>query len=125
MESKAGPILSVTGMLIMWAYVVSLPVFYGIFAFGSYEDWDCFASSDHEVKEPWIDDGGKVPEDYINVSNKFYMVNLWGFINFMVPVGFGCFALCFMKSFRKRTFKEIFLTTFVYSMLLTGLSYIS
>ena len=120
MGSKEGPILSVLGGLIMLAYLISIPVFYGVFAFGSYEDWDCFASNDHSIKEPWIDDGHEVPDDYLNVATKFYNMNLWGFINFMVPIGIGCLTLCLFDSCRKCCKKML-----AWSLILAAVSYIS
>ena len=37
---------------------------------------------------------GDPPSDYHDVSGNFAMVNLWGFINFMVAIGIGCCAGC-------------------------------
>ena len=78
----------------MICYVISFPVFYGLFAFSDYENWDCYALQDHSVTTPWMGDPNDVPGDYHNVSANFYMVNLWGFINFVAPPGIFCFFLC-------------------------------
>uniref|UniRef100_A0A7S3I3D2 Uncharacterized protein n=1 Tax=Favella ehrenbergii TaxID=182087 RepID=A0A7S3I3D2_9SPIT len=43
---------------------------------------------------------GDPPGDYHNVSDNFYMVNLWGLINFLTPFGIGCCAGCFAVLFR-------------------------
>ena len=81
-------------VLILMAYAVSLPVFYGMFSFGDIEDWECYASQDRDDNETWDLSLGDPPGDYHNVSSNFYMVNLWGFINFMVVAGAGC---CFVS----------------------------
>ena len=88
-----GGISTALAVLIMFAYVISFPVFYGIFALSDHEDWECFASQDYSITVPWMGEGNP-PGDYHAVHSNFYMVNLWGFINFMIPIGVGCLALC-------------------------------
>ena len=61
---------SIVAVLAGLAYVVSLPVFYGIFAFGDVENWKCYASQDHAITEPWQEPESP-PEDYHDVSGKF------------------------------------------------------
>ena len=46
MGSKVGLASSICAVLIMVGFLVTLVVFYGIFAFGSYEDWNCYASKE-------------------------------------------------------------------------------
>ena len=81
------------------AFIISLPVFYGIFAFGDHEDWTCYASQDSDVTLPWTGPE-QHPDDYIDVGQNFYMVNLWGFCNFCIPFGIGICSLaclCFSE----------------------------
>ena len=40
----SGVFFSGLAVCAMLAYVISMPVFYGIFAFGGHEDWNCYAS---------------------------------------------------------------------------------
>ena len=103
MAKAIGYLGTCTAAIIVVGYMISFPVFYGLFAFSDYENWDCYALQDHSVTTPWMGDPNDVPGDYHNVSANFYMVNLWGFINFVAPLGIGCFYLCCMlvdRSFR-------------------------
>ena len=84
-------LLAALGVL---AYVVSLPVFYGLFTFSDYEDWECYASQDSSADVPWDLSLGSAPDSYHNVSDNFYMVNLWGFCNFAIAAGIGCCSMC-------------------------------
>ena len=44
---------------------------------------------------PWTDQSASPPDNYHNVGSNFYVVNLWGFINFAVITGTGlCATLC-------------------------------
>ena len=80
--------------LVVLVYVVSLPVFYGLFSFSDYEDWECYASQDSSADVPWDLSLGSAPDSYHNVSDNFHMVNLWGFCNFAIAAGIGCCGLC-------------------------------
>ena len=85
---------TVLAVLILLAYVISLPVFYGMFALGDIENWTCYATQDSAITQPWL---GRLspPDDYHDVSGNFYMLNLWGFSNFMAPFGIGfLFLFC-------------------------------
>ena len=73
-------------------YILCLPIFYGIFAFGDHEDWECYAKKGSDV--PWTADMGELTDDYTDVSQNFHMVNVWGFCNFVIPFGIGCLAVC-------------------------------
>lgn len=85
MSKIFGCLSSLLAVLIIITFIISLPTFYAILAFGDHENWDCYASSDHSITKPWNISDGDVPEDYINVKANFTMVNLWGFSNFMIP----------------------------------------
>ena len=64
------------------------------------------------------------PSDWHDVSGNFYMLNLWGFINFMCPPGLLCLYL-FFKCIRRRSdgeCPEVFLASM---MFMVGVSYIS
>ena len=55
-----------------FAYLISLPVFYGLFSFKQdWDNWDCYASQDHDILVPWQNDMEDPPEDYHNVSANF------------------------------------------------------
>ena len=100
-EISAGIIGITTGCLAL-AYIISLPVFYGLFSFKKdWDNWECYASQDHDILVPWSNDFEDPPEDYHNVSANFQMVNLWGFINFTAPIALmivcglpACFCDC-------------------------------
>ena len=56
---------------------------------------------------PWIDDGSDIPDDYHNVTQNFYMLNLWGFCNFMIPFGLMCLSGCMYCLCRSKECTEI------------------
>ena len=90
MAKAVGLCLSVLTVLICISYIIALPTFYGIFAFGDHENWDCYASQDRSDTKPYDGDMDNIPDKYHNVTENFRMINLWGFWNFMLPFGIGC-----------------------------------
>ena len=71
MAKVIGYIGTCTAVTIAICYVLSFPIFYGLFTFKNYEDWDCYATQDHSVTTPWMGDPNEVPGDYHNVSYNF------------------------------------------------------
>ena len=55
MSSAIGCLSSIFAVLVLVAYVITLAVFYGMFTFGGYEKWGCYASQDSDINEPWDD----------------------------------------------------------------------
>ena len=70
MAKSIGCLSSILAYLVICSWFISLPIFYGIFAFGEYENWECYASQDYAINEPW-EGPGSPPEDYHNVSGNF------------------------------------------------------
>ena len=85
---------AILAVILLLSYIISLPVFYGIFSFGDIESWQCYAAQDHSANVPWDMTEGPVPGNYHNVKDNFDVINLWGFINFMLMIGFGCCGAC-------------------------------
>ena len=94
MANKISCLCNTAAILVILTWFISLPVFYGIFAFGDYEKWECYASQDNAITQPWKGLESP-PEDYHNVSGNFKMLNVWGFSNFMAPFAIGISFLFF------------------------------
>ena len=71
-----------------------------------------------------MDTENEPPGDYHDVSGNFYMLNLWGFINFMVPPGIGC-LVGFFSCFRRCRDNECGAIFGAFMMFMVGLSYFS
>ena len=105
------------------AYIVCMPVLYGMFSFkDGWDDWNCYASQDSDIMVPWTDQTASPPDDYHNVGSNFYVVNLWGFINFAVLAGIACLALAVKCIWAEEEYWEGIIGL---GMILVALSYIS